>query len=116
MTGIELAGLAALISAVGNIALGIWGIFKKKDLDAVSEGMVIIEEAIDANKDTLRKYKPGRAVTKTIKDYGPAARATVDTARRISHAIAKERYEKAIIRREHEKRAELEAQRARESS
>lgn len=113
MTGIE---IAALISAIGNLVVGLWGLRKKKSLEAVADGMLIVESAVEENKQHVEKIPGGKAVTQTIKEYGPAARAAVDTARRIADTIARERYEAAIIAREHARQAQREAQRAREEN
>jgi len=108
MTGVE---IAALISAIGNLFLGIWGLRKKKALDAVADGMVIVEKAVEENKDRVESIPGGKAITRTIKEYGPAARAAVDAARRVADALARKRYESKIIARERARHARRETDR-----
>ena len=109
MTGIE---IAAIVSAIGNLMLGLWGLRKKKNLAAVSEGMVIVESAIEENKTMVEKIPGGKQVTATIAEYGPAARAAVDLARKIADMAAKDAYESRIIAREHAAQAAREKKRA----
>ncbi len=84
MSGVE---ITALISVVGNLFLGIWGLFKKKKLAAVSEGLVLIETAVEENKETIGKIPHGKAVTKAIEEFGPVAKTLVDVARKIANGV-----------------------------
>ncbi len=84
MSGVE---ITALISVVGNLFLGIWGLFKKKKLAAVSEGLVLIETAVEDNKEIVNKLPHGKAVTDAISEYGPVAEKLVDTAREIANGV-----------------------------
>ena len=84
MSGVE---ITALISVVGNLFLGLWGLFKKKKLKAVSEGLVLIETAVEENKETIGKIPHGKAVTEAIEEFGPVAKMLVDTAREIANGI-----------------------------
>ena len=84
MSGVE---ITALISVVGNLFLGIWGLFKKKKLAAVSEGLVLIETAVEDNKEIVNKLPHGKAVTEAIEEYGPVAKILVDTAREIANGV-----------------------------
>lgn len=107
MTGME---IAALISAVGNVILGLWGLRKKQSLDAVAEGMVIMESAVDQQKALIEKSRTGRKVTAYVKEYGPAATAAVDAARAIANEVTKARYVRSIEQMEESKRAGREAE------
>ena len=78
--------------------------------------MLIVESAVEENKQHVEKIPGGQAITQTIKEYGPAARAAVDTARRIASTIARQRYETAHIAREHARHAKRETERASEEN
>ena len=108
MSGIEWIGLA---SVVGNLFLGLWGMFKKKKLAAVSDGLLVVEAAIEENKDVIGKLPHGKAVTEAITEYGVVVREAVNVARDIAHEIAGERYVARIIKRERAKHAAREAKR-----
>lgn len=110
MSGIE---IAAIVSAAGNLLLGLWGLWKKKKLDSVSDGVLIIEKAVEENKDVIKKIPHGKAVTATIKEYGPVAQEAVNVARRIAREIAGERYAAKIIERERADHAKRELKKSR---
>ena len=96
MSGVE---ITALISVVGNLFLGLWGLFKKKKLKAVSEGLVLIETAVEDNKDAIGKIPHGKAVTDAIEEYGPVAKTLVDVAREIANGVvAPEGHAGTIVR------------------
>ena len=82
--------LVAAISALGNVALAFWGLFQRakkrkasEQLDTVTEGLGIIEQAIKDNKGLIEKTDVGRKITGTIKTYGTVATEAVDAARKI---------------------------------
>ncbi len=83
------------VGAIGGLFTGIWKlIIKTKEaktlsdkLDKVSEGLVIVEEAVEQNKALLDKTPAGKKITATIKEYGPAAKQAVDEARKIAREV-----------------------------
>jgi len=84
------AEIAAIIGVIGNLILGFWGLRKKQKLDKVSEGVVIIERAVEENKvliDDVVGVAAGNVIAKRIKEYGPVAREAVSLARKIANAI-----------------------------
>jgi len=87
------AEVVAIAGVVASIFTSIYGLFKRKEvktvsakLEAVADGLVIIEQAIDENKDTLKKAG-GDKVVLTIKSYGDDARAIVNMARDLAHEL-----------------------------
>jgi len=83
-----------LISIGANVVLAIVGLFQHKkkktlsdNIEIVSKGLSIIENAIEDNKNTIRETNVGREITKTIKKYGPVAEEAVDLARSLARQL-----------------------------
>ena len=97
------------VSALLNVVLGIFSKVQAGKVKTLSEGVKILEGAIDENKDLIATIPAGKAVTDTIKTFGQPVAALVDQARAVAHGVSvadlNER-EDAIIaeeRREREK-------------
>lgn len=104
---------------VGGLLAAKYGLKMKSALRAAElalDGLGFLERAVDQNKADV-KNGVLRKVTEAIEQYGPAATATVEEARRLLHRVETERKkdirkrEDAIIAAEHEERAEMEARR-----
>lgn len=88
-----IAEIVAVAGVITSIFTSLYGLFKRKQvktvsdtLDAVVDGLLVIEQATEENKDKLKKGG-GDKVVATIKSYGADARAIVTLARDIAHDV-----------------------------
>ncbi len=119
------AGIVTLISVAINALTAVFApLFAKKlsrqreqirkteeTCELIGTGLEIVENAIDENKEALAGSGAGDAVTYTIRNYGPAAKQLVDSARlaaRRFNTAAAEAYEQEIISQERRERLERE--------
>ena len=96
-----------LFSVAVNVIGAVWGFFTRKKaktareaLIIVSDGLKVLEEVIEVNKDVLDKTSVGKQITAGIKKYGPVVTEAVDTARKLAHIADKQAYEIAQIAEE----------------
>jgi len=89
------AGIITLISVAVNAVAGILGpLFARKiasqrkrlkqteeTMETLSNGLRVIEQAVEENKDALSRTGAGDRIARTIRTYGSAARQLVDVAR-----------------------------------
>lgn len=94
-------GLVALISVGVNALVAVFGPFVARKLanqankleqaeraaEVLSNGIEIIETAVEQNKDALSRTGAGNKIAATIKQYGPACKEIVDVARTTAKAI-----------------------------
>jgi len=88
--------IMAVVAAVGNVVLGFISLFQRakkrkalEQLDTVTDGLRIIEAAIDENKGLAESTDVGRKITSTIKAYGSAVELAVDRARELAGQLRK---------------------------
>ena len=60
------------------------------NLNVLGAGIRIIEKAVEENKDSPSQTGAGNRVVQTIRNYGPAAKQLVDTARSVAGTLRTE--------------------------
>ena len=96
------SGIITLISVAVNALAGVLGSFfarkiasqrtrlqhTEATMETLSDGLTVIERAVEENKDALSRTGAGDRIAKTIRTYGPAARQLVDAARSATRELA----------------------------
>ena len=62
----------------------------EETLGLLGTGIRVIERAVEANKDELSRTGAGNRIAQTIREYGPAAKQLVDSARSAAVALHEE--------------------------
>jgi uncharacterized membrane protein len=100
------SGIVTLISVAVNALAAVFAPFlarrmtrqqeklaaAEETLEMVGSGLRVVEQAVEENKKTLTATGAGDKIARTIRSYGPAARALVDAAR----SAARELQESAV--------------------
>ena len=86
-----ITAVIAAIGVLGNVVLAFFGLWQRakkrtalQQLDTVSEGLIIIEETIEKNKDVIKNLGVGKSITKSIVRHSIGAELFVDEARRLA--------------------------------
>jgi len=89
------------VVALGNVVLGFFGLWQRAkkrkaedQFNTVSEGIAILEKAIEDNKTLLATSSAGREITQRVKRYGPSAARAVSRARDLAESLHKKIMEK----------------------